>query len=102
MIDTLNLDFRNNTFISDNMCFFLQDFASAGNVVLNGNNVIVKSNNGRLFFHWGSSPVTPITNLDVRNNLFRGIQDQVQLLKNLHPGTHSTVEGNVYMPYQNP
>lgn len=102
VIDTLNLDFRNNTFISDNMCFFLQDFASAGNVVLNGNNVIVKSNNGRLFFHWGSSPVTPITNLDVRNNLFRGIQDQVQLLKNLHPGTHSTVEGNVYMPYQNP
>ena len=51
-INQLNLDFTSNTFISEDMNFFLQEFAPRGTLVFNNNDVTVKKGNGQLMTHW--------------------------------------------------
>lgn len=101
-IDTLNLDFRKNLFMSNNMTFFLQEFATTGSLVFNENNVFVKTNGGKLMAHWNSNPTSSMrfNRLEVKNNLFRGVQSIENMLNKITNVGDSIVGGNICI--QNP
>ena len=97
VIDTLNIDFRKNLFISNNMTFFLQEFATTGSLVFNENNVFVETNGGKLMAHWNSNPTSSMrfNRLEVRNNLLRGINSTENMLKYITNVGDSIVSGNI-------
>ena len=97
VIDTLDLSFNKNLFISNDMNFFLQEFASTGSVVFNDNNVFVKTSGGKLMTHWTSNPTSSMhfSILEVKNNLFRGVSSIDNLLKYITNVSNRTVEGNI-------
>ena len=101
-IDTLNLDFRKNLFMSNSMSFFLQEFAATGSLVFNENNVFVKTNGGQLMAHWNSAPTSTMrfNRLEVRNNLLRGVNSTENMLKNITNVGYRLVNGNICI--QNP
>ena len=96
-IDTLNMDFRKNIFMSNSMTFFLQEFATTGSLVFNENNVFVKTNGGMLMAHWNSNPTSSMrfNRLEVRNNLLRGINSIENMLKYITNVGDSIVNGNI-------
>ena len=85
VIDTLDLVFNNNLFVSNDMNFFLQEFASHGSLTFDYNNVYVKTSGGKLMTHWSSNPTSSMrfTDLEVKNNLFRGVKSIDNLLINI-------------------
>ncbi len=97
VIDTLDLVFNKNLFISNDMNFFLQEFASIGSLEFNYNNVYVKTSGGKLMTHWTSAPTSSMhfTDLTVKNNLFRGVNSIDNLLIKITNVGNRTVEGNL-------
>lgn len=96
-IDTLNLDFRKNLFMSNSMTFFLQEFATIGSLVFNENNVFVETNGGKLMAHWNTNPTSSMrfNRLEVSNNLLRGINSIENMLKYITNVGDSIVSGNI-------
>ncbi|MBQ7205127.1 MAG: hypothetical protein IJS04_04710, partial [Muribaculaceae bacterium] len=97
VIDTLDLVFNNNLFVSNDMNFFLQEFASHGSLTFDYNNVYVKTSGGKLMTHWSSNPTSSMrfTDLEVKNNLFRGVKSIDNLLINITNVDNRIVEGNL-------
>lgn len=100
VIDTLNLNFKKNIFMSNSMTFFLQEFATTGSLVFNENNVFVKTNGGKLMAHWNSNPTSSMrfNRLEVRNNLLRGINSIEDMLSNITNIGFRYVNGNICIP----
>lgn len=98
-IDTLNLNFYKNTFMSKNMNFFLQEFASYGNVIFNNNLVRVNQGYGQLMTHWSTTPTSSMrfNTLHVNKNIFYGIANIDNLLLNITNVGTRVVSGNVYI-----
>lgn len=98
-IDTLDLSFVKNTFISNNMNFFLQEFASYGNLTFNENLVRVNQGFGQLMTHWSSTPTSSMrfNTLRVRKNFFFGISSIDNLLVNITNVGSRIVIGNVFI-----
>jgi len=92
----LDLFFDHNLIVTPDMTFFLQEFASTGNVVFN-NNVFVTTNYGKLMTHWNSNPTSSyhFNTLEVKNNLFRGVTSIDNMLKNITNVAHSDISGNL-------
>lgn len=100
-IDTLDLNFYKNTFISKDMNFFLQEFASYGNVVFNHNLVRVDQDYGQLMTHWSATPTSSMrfNTLEVKKNLFYGINSIDDLLVNITNVGTRVVNGNVFITH---
>ena len=98
-IDTLDLVFNKNLFVSNNMNFFLQEFASTGSLVFNENNVHVKTNGGQLMTHWTSNPTSSMhfEILDVKKNMLRGVTSINDMLNNITNVSNRVVLGNLCM-----
>ncbi len=84
-IKELHLNFTGNTFISNNMNFFLQEFANKGTVVFNNNDVTIKPGGGQFMTHWSNASTNSMKfkKLEVRNNIFRGIKSEKEMFKNI-------------------
>ncbi len=98
-IKRLDIDFTGNTLDSDNMNFFLQEFADRGTVVFNSNAVTVKDGNGELMTHWakGATSSMRFDRLEVTNNVLKGVKGEAQLLKNITNVKKRSLKSNTYM-----
>lgn len=83
-VKELNLNFTNNTLVSNDMNFFLQEFAEHGTLVFNNNKVSVATGNGQLMTHWSkhSTDKMRFDRLEVKNNVFKGVKSERELFKN--------------------
>lgn len=92
----LNLAFTNNTFISANMNFFLQEFATEGTLLFKNNEV--HAQNGQLMTHWSSTPTSAMRfhTLEVTGNTFYGTKGEKEVLRNITNVQHRNVSGNIY------
>jgi len=93
-----NLNFTRNTFVSDNMNFFLQEFASRGSLIFNNNSVTVTGGNGQLMTHWSNDATSSMrfTKLEVQGNSFKGVSSERNLLKNITSKSQQTVRNNSF------
>ena len=85
-IEELNLTFTHNTLVSNNMNFFLQEFAKQGKLVFNYNKVTVKPGGGMLMTHWDKKTSTNAMRfnlLEVKGNTFKGVKSERELLQNM-------------------
>lgn len=84
-INELNLNFINNTFKSDNMNFFLVEFAPKGSVVFNYNNVTVADGDGQFMTHWGKNSTNSMRfdKLELKGNVFKGVKSESDMLRNV-------------------
>ena len=98
-IEQLDLNFTNNTFKSDNMNFFLQEFAGTGSVVFNNNDVTVSSGDGRFMTHWSdvSTNLMKFKRLEVRDNIFRGVKGEQDMFKKITNVKKRSLKSNSYM-----
>ena len=96
-IEELDLNFTNNTFVSTDMNFFLQEFASRGQLVFNNNSITVRPGNGMLMTHWDSKTSTDamrFNKLEVRGNVFKGTKNEHELVKYMTNTRKRTVRSN--------
>ena len=98
-IKRFDINFTHNTLVSDNMNFFLQEFADRGTVVFNSNVVTVKDGNGELMTHWakGATSAMRFDRLEVTNNVMKGVKGEAQLLKNITNVKKRSLKSNSYM-----
>ncbi len=84
-IQELNLNFTHNTFKSDNMNFFLVEFASRGSVVFNYNDVTVADGNGQFMTHWRKNSTNSMRfdKLELKGNVFKGVKSESELLRHI-------------------
>ena len=100
-IKEMNLNFTGNTFKSNNSVFFLQEFASKGSVIFNSNDVTVSGGNGQFMMHWGKNSTNSMkfNRLEVRNNIFRGVKNERELLQNATNVKKRVVNTNTFTSY---
>lgn len=98
MVEQLDLNFTRNTFKSDNMNFFLQEFAGSGSVVFNNNDVTVSSGDGRFMTHWSNASTDSMkfTRLEVKGNIFRGVKGEQDMFKKITNVKKRSVKSNKY------
>ena len=99
-IDLLNLDFKYNTFDCNHNHFFLEDFASKGNVIFNNNKVNVSTLNGQFMAHYSDTPTSSMRfeKLEIKGNEFRGVNSQNEMLKHITNVRKSKVKSNSIYP----
>ncbi len=92
----LNLIFDRNTFVSSDMNFFLQEFATDGNLVFINNEVHAK--NGQLMTHWSGTATSSMHfhTLEVTGNSFYGTNGEKDVLRNITNVQRRNVSGNIY------
>ena len=95
-VKRLDVNFTGNTLVSENMNFFLQEFAPRGSVVFNNNDVTVKQGEGQLMTHWSNSSTKSMRfdRLEVTNNTLRGVNGEQDLLKNMTNVGKRTIQRN--------
>ena len=91
-IKSLDIDFTGNTFVSNSVNFFLNNFASKGSVTFNNNDVTIKSGNGQ--FITGSSDKAKFDKLEIQNNVFRGVKGEQDLFRNVNRVSKRKVSHN--------
>ena len=98
IIDKLNLDFRNNTFDCNHESFFLEDFASKGNVIFNNNKVTVSTGIGKLMTHYGKASTSSMRfeKLEVTGNEFHGVKNQNEMMKHITNVKKRKVKSNAF------
>jgi hypothetical protein len=91
-----DFDFRNNTFNSDKVEFFLQNSAANGNLIFKDNivNVNAKAGYGKLYVSYDEKPKYSFGNVQVENNTFN--VKQSDLFNSFPAGTRAVVSGNKY------
>lgn len=85
-INQLHLNFTGNTFVSEDMNFFLQEFAPRGTLVFSNNKVTINKGNGQLMTHWNKKNSTDnmrFDHLEVNNNIFKGVKSEQDLFQNI-------------------
>ena len=97
-VQQIDVNFTNNTFRSDNMNFFLQEFAKEGTVVFNHNNVTVKGGGGELMTHWANTNTMNMRfhNLEVIGNSFFGVDNAQKMLINMQNVRQKTIRNNSF------
>ena len=98
-VKRLYLNFTGNTFKSNNMHFFLQEFANKGTVTFNNNDVTVSSNDGRFMTHYtkASTDDMKFERLEVKNNLFRGVKSEQDMFKKITSVKKRSIRSNSYL-----
>jgi len=99
-IKQLDLNFTGNTFVSHDMNFFLQEFASRGTLIFNNNQVTVNSGSGRLMTHWDKTSLESkrFDKLEVKNNIFKGVKNEQDLLRHITNTGKRSITGNSIRP----
>jgi hypothetical protein len=89
-------DFRNNTFRSNYVELFLQNFAKSGSVIFNDNVVNVNSsyNYGKLYVSYDAQPTYSFDKVMVRNNTYN--VRRAELYNSFPAGTDTIISGNQY------
>lgn len=89
-------DFRNNTFRSNYVELFLQNFAKSGSVIFNDNVVNVNSsyNYGKLYVNYDAQPTDSFDKVMVRNNTYN--VRRAELYNSFPAGTDTIISGNQY------
>ena len=97
-IKKMNLNFKGNTFRSSNMNFFLVEFAPSGSVVFDNNDVTVNGGNGQFMTHWSKSSTKNyrFDRLEVKYNVFHGVANEKELLKNVTNARKRKIGHNRY------
>ena len=97
-IKKMNLNFKGNTFRSSNMNFFLVEFAPSGSVVFDNNDVTVNGGNGQFMTHWSKSSTKNyrFDRLEVKYNVFHGVANEKELLKNVTNARKRNIGHNRY------
>lgn len=97
-IKELRLDFTGNTFKSTDKSFFLSEFAPKGSVVFRNNDVTVTCGDGQFMTHFGKSSTNAIRfdKLEVSNNVFRGVNSEQDMLKQVTNTKKRKVKSNSY------
>lgn len=97
-IQQLDINFTGNTLISNNMNFFLQEFATKGSVIFNNNDVTVTSGDGRFMTHWSnvSTDSMKFERLEVKNNIFRGVKSEQDMFKKITNNKKRSIRSNSY------
>ena len=98
-IEQLDLNFTGNTFKSNGMNFFLQEFAQNGSVIFNNNDVTVKSGDGRFMTHWSNASTDSMkfTRLEVKGNVFRGVKGEQDMFKKITNVKKRSISSNKYV-----
>lgn len=96
-VKTVDLNFVGNTFNSTTSNFFLQEFAQQGSLVFDGN-MVNTPGNGQLMTHWDNNDKAArrFNKLQVRNNVFTGVDGERTLLQPITNVRSRSVAGNVY------
>ena len=82
-VKRLDLNFTGNTFKSNDMNFFLQEFAAEGSLIFNYNDVTASG--GQLMTHWDGRFNTNslrFNSLEVKGNVFNGMSNEKSVLTN--------------------
>ena len=97
-IDDLDLNFTGNTLVSNDMNFFLQEFAPKGTLVFNYNKVTVKPGGGQLMTHWSKTSTNSMkfNRLEVIGNVFKGVKNEQVMLKNFTNTRKRKVSSNKF------
>lgn len=97
-INELHLNFTGNTFKSNDMNFFLQEFAQKGSVIFNNNDVTVSSGDGRFMTHWSNASTDSMkfTRLEVKGNVFRGVKGEQDMFKKITNVKKRSIRSNKY------
>lgn len=74
-IGEIDLDFKNNTFNSNNYHFFLQESAPIGSVIFENNTVNALTGNGVMFANYSGKKCS-FSQVKISNNTFNGISKQ--------------------------
>lgn len=82
-IKKLDLDFTGNTINSQGETFFLEGFADKGTVVFNSNEVTVNNGSGKFMTRGNKSCCERFDKLEIQNNVFKGIKNETDMLKNV-------------------
>ena len=84
-IKRLDINFTGNTLVSDNMNFFLQEFAPKGSVVFNNNDVTVTPGGGQFMTHWSGNSTRDyrFERLEVKGNVLRGVSSEQDFFMNV-------------------
>ena len=72
--------------------------APKGSVIFNSNDVTVAGGNGEFMFHWGKNSTNSMkfNKLEVRNNIFKGVKNERELLQNVTNVKKRVVNTNTY------
>ena len=97
-VQQLDVNFSNNTFKSNNMNFFLQEFAKEGTVVFNHNDVSVKGGGGQLMTHWANTNAMDMrfNSVEVIGNSFFGVDNAQKMLINMQNVGQKTIRNNSF------
>ena len=97
-VERLDLNFSNNTLLSNSQNFFLQEFATKGTVIFNNNDVTVSSGDGRFMTHWSdvSTNSMKFEQLEVKNNVFRGVKSEQDMFKKITNVKKRNIRSNSY------
>ena len=92
----LDLNFSENTFVSTQYDFFLQEFANEGTLVFSNNNVTAQKG-GQLMTHWSNTPLSSMrfTKLEVSGNTFSGVK-QSELMQNIQSSEKRNARYNTF------
>ena len=82
-IKKLDLNFTGNTFNSQGESFFLDGFAQKGTVIFNNNAVTSSNRSGRFFTRSSGSSNGRIDQLEMQNNVIKGVNSETDMLKSL-------------------
>lgn len=95
-IKKMNLIFTGNTFKSSNKTFFLQEFPPQGSVVFTNNDVTINGGGGQFMTHSSKTSARSMRfdRLEVRNNVFKGVNSEREMLQNVTNVKKRTVKGN--------
>ncbi len=98
-IDNLDLNFTGNTFNNTGDAFFLQEFAKRGTVVFNSNEVNSSRGQGLFMTHSssrGSTQSMRFDKLEIKNNVFKGVRGEHEMLKHVTNSKKRKVHNNTY------
>ena len=97
-VNQLDIKFVNNTLVSNNTNFFLQEFATKGSVVFNNNDVTVSSGDGRFMTHYSNASTNEMKfeKLEMKNNVFRGVKGESDMLKKITNLKKKRLSANKY------
>ena len=95
-IKKMNLNFTGNTFKSSNKTFFLQEFPPQGSVVFTNNDVTINGGGGQFMTHSSKTSARSMRfdRLEVRDNVFKGVNSEREMLQNVTNVKKRTVKGN--------
>lgn len=97
-IQQVHLFFSRNTLVCNNSGFFLRNFPDDGSITFNNNDVTVTPGNGTFMIKWGkgSDNRMRFKRIEISGNIFHGVNNEKELLKNIKNVCKRKLKRNTY------